>query len=180
MSVSEVVDHYLAGLFLCVIIHISVSTLQADMVYYSFYLSHAMASNIQLSYVANCNLTRTLLFYLSVFFSLLSTSIVLLTPVQWVILQAMKHIDGSFAVLMFGMTANLLTIFLYSFFGAFATTAFFTYGECIYGETCWYQLPLVLQKYLIHMIRNSQIEMHYTGNNLFVLNLALFTRVSMK
>lgn len=79
---------------------------------------------------------------------------------------------------MFGMTANLFTIFLYSYFGAFATTAFFTYGECIY-ETCWYQLPLVLQKYLIHIIRNGQIEMHYTGNNLFVLNLATFTRVSM-
>lgn len=66
LSVSEVVDHYLAGLFLCVIIHISVSTLQADMVN-SFYLSYAMASSNKhfshVNYGTNCNLTSTLLLF---------------------------------------------------------------------------------------------------------------------
>lgn len=75
------------------------------------------------------------------------------------------------------MLANLLTIFLYSYFGAFATDAFADYGECVY-EIRWHELPVVLQKYLIHMIRNSQKRLCYTGNNLFVLNLATFSRVS--
>lgn len=43
-SVSAIVDHYLAGLFLCAIIHISVCTLQVDMVYRLFVMCNSFSN----------------------------------------------------------------------------------------------------------------------------------------
>lgn len=68
------------------------------------------------------------------------------------------------------------TLFLFCFFAKMGTENFLKMGDCLYDSN-WHELPVNLQKYLILIIGNMQIPIHYHGFGLAYLNLETFAKV---
>lgn len=69
-------------------------------------------------------------------------------------------------------------LFLYCYDGAVATDSFEKMADALY-EVNWQDLPIELQKYFVIMIGNAQRPRYYHGFNVAILNLQLYTRVSI-
>lgn len=67
-------------------------------------------------------------------------------------------------------------LFLYAYFGTFATGVFEKYGDYLV-ESNWNEQSIEFQKYILLMIRNAQQPQSYKGNELFVLDLRCFAKV---
>lgn len=80
-------------------------------------------------------------------------------------------------VLLAGIANSTLNLFLYCFFGGFASDNFNKMATKLY-KSDWLELPINLQKYFILMIGNVQKPLYYHGFGIVILNLETFTKVS--
>lgn len=74
--------------------------------------------------------------------------------------------------------SNILTLFIYCYFGKMATESFTDMSYCLF-ESNWPNLPIKLQKFFILMIADAQLPIHYHGLHIGTLNLETFTKVSV-
>lgn len=74
------------------------------------------------------------------------------------------------------LAAGITNLLLYCFLRKTATESYSKNAECLYDFN-WTRLPLDLQKYLIIMIQNGQVELLYHGFNIIHLNLVTFSNV---
>lgn len=93
--------------------------------------------------------------------------------------QQLRNIDFGFFIYMLALLTGLSNLFLYCFFGKFATHSFEKMIRSLY-EFNWMHLSVDLQKYVILMIINAQKPLFYHGFGIVTLNLETFTKVRYK
>lgn len=71
----------------------------------------------------------------------------------------------------------MLILFLYCFFGELATNSFAKMPDCVFKMN-WQKLSVRLQKYVILMITDMHIPMHYHGFGVAIMDLRTFIGVS--
>lgn len=106
----------------------------------------------------------------------IASSMLLLSISLLCVDQQMSNIDFGFFIYMLALLTGLLNLFLYCFFGKFATHSFEKMIRCLY-EFSWMNLSTDLQKYVIIMIINAQRPIFYHGFRIVTLNLETFTKV---
>lgn len=96
---------------------------------------------------------------------------------SYCILQAIQHFDISLLLLTFTIALSAFNLFLYCYYGAFATDFYSKYANCVY-ESNWLTLPTNIQKnYVLMIIIYSHQSVVYHGGNIIVLNLKTFLKV---
>lgn len=80
-------------------------------------------------------------------------------------------------VVVVGVSAGILIIFPFCFYGKLATESFDKMTDVIW-DLNWLVLPLALQKYIILLLANMQMTMYYHGFEIITLDLNTFVRVS--
>lgn len=85
--------------------------------------------------------------------------------------------DFSLAIVCAGFGMANVNLFLFCYFGKYATESFEKMAECLY-ESEWQGLATDLQKYLILMIGNAQRPLFYNGNKMINLKLETYCTVS--
>lgn len=90
--------------------------------------------------------------------------------------QQSSKIDFGYAILFTGVMVSFSNLFVYCFFGVWATDSFKTMPEDLYGLN-WYELPVKMQKYLIIMITNMQRPLYYHAFGVTALDLETFSKV---
>lgn len=88
----------------------------------------------------------------------------------------MQHFDLSIGVLCFCVFVSGSNLFLYCYYGGRSTIDIVKYPNLFFGSA-WYKLPTEFQKYIIIMIANAQLPLHYHGFGVARLNLATFVGV---
>lgn len=68
-------------------------------------------------------------------------------------------------------------MFLYCYYATLLTTTLTLIGKTV-SECRWYSYPIKLQKYLILMIRRTQVPFEFNGLNILNCNLPTFGLVS--
>lgn len=75
------------------------------------------------------------------------------------------------------MVYTELTLYLYCYYGKYATDSYASYANCLYNSN-WIILPLNFQKLFVVMIGHAQQPLFYHGYGMVELNLETFARVS--
>lgn len=91
--------------------------------------------------------------------------------------QQVKHLDFSISILIVAVTDGFSRLFLFCFYGKFATDSFEKMSNCLY-ECNWQGLPIDLQKFFIIIVANSQKPLYYNGFGLTTLDLETFSKVN--
>lgn len=91
-------------------------------------------------------------------------------------LQAIKHLDLSFFIMLMGIIASGWNLYLYCYFGH-AVTECFTGIDYYVFDTKWYNQPLSFQKNLIVVIQNAQQPIRFHGFGLAQVNLITYCKV---
>lgn len=98
-------------------------------------------------------------------------------------MQHMFHhkdkIGFSLLPLVTGVMCGSSNLFLYCFFGKWATESYANMTYYVY-EADWPSAPVATQKYFILMIANMQRPLYYHGFGIAVLNLETFAKVRTK
>lgn len=89
----------------------------------------------------------------------------------------MKHVDFDLVSIVLGVSVSALNLYVFCYFGKMSTEQFEKMADCLYHSS-WYLLSNQMQKFVILMIANAQIPIHYHGFKIAVLNLELFCKVS--
>lgn len=92
------------------------------------------------------------------------------------IFQIIQHFDFSIGVLFFCVFVSGSTMFLYCYFGGRASIDIISYPNLLF-QSSWFKLPTEYQKFIVVMIANAQIPLHYHGFGMARLNLATFAAV---
>lgn len=90
--------------------------------------------------------------------------------------QQLQHLDYNILILMMAVMASYSNLLLYCYFGKMASESYEKMAHCLF-ESKWYEHPLLLQKYFILMIGNSQRRIYYHGFGIAVLQLETFSSV---
>lgn len=85
-------------------------------------------------------------------------------------------IGFSLLPLVTGVMCGSSNLFLYCFYGKWATESYANMTYYVY-EADWPSAPVALQKYFILMIANMQKPLYYHGFGIAVLNLETFAKV---
>lgn len=88
----------------------------------------------------------------------------------------MKHPDFGILIILIGFLNGVSQLFIYCYFGKIASTNYEKMAGSLY-ESAWVEMSSKYQKYLIVMIANAQIPIHYHGLNIAILNLETMTKV---
>lgn len=92
--------------------------------------------------------------------------------------QQLQHLGYGVIILLMATATNILTLFVYCYFGKLATESFSLMPNRLF-ESNWQKLPVKLQQYFILMIGNAQQSLHYHRLQIVKLDLETFTKVSV-
>lgn len=107
-------------------------------------------------------------------FSIIKLSYIIPIPPT---LQQFKHLDFNICVVIQSAMVTGPSLFIYCFCGKLATESFEKMAQCLY-EANWHNTSVILQKYIIIMMSNTQQPLYYDGFGIVILNLKTFTSVS--
>lgn len=89
----------------------------------------------------------------------------------------LKNFDPLLIIIILdGVFVGVSALFLYAYFGTFATEAFEKYCDYLL-ESTWNEQSIEFQKCVLLMVYNTQQPQYYKGNDLFVLDLRCFAKV---
>lgn len=91
-------------------------------------------------------------------------------------LQKVHDINFDILLLMIALSTSGLSLLLFCFFGKMATESYERMSISLF-ESDWKNLSIYLQKYVLLMIRNSQIPLCYHAFRVINLDLETFSKV---
>lgn len=90
--------------------------------------------------------------------------------------QQIQHPDSDFLTLIIAILCGVANLFLFCFYGKKTTDSYRNIADCLY-DCNWHEMPIDQQKYIIMMIMNAQIPLHYHGSRIVIMDLETFVKV---
>lgn len=90
--------------------------------------------------------------------------------------QRLTDFNADVGFLLIVLTARMAYLFMYCYFGKFATDNYMKVADISY-ESNWQDLPVNLQKYFILVIGNAARPLQYDAFGIAPLNLETYTNV---
>lgn len=146
---SDVYSLILLTQLICIVLHMTCSVFQMDMVI------------ISIDYNQHWNECKREIWYAH--FILLN--------------QAIKHLDLNSYMVLMALLVSGANLFFYCYYGNRSTNDYAQMSHILY-ESNWNELPVELQKFVKMMIANAQRPLFYHGFHLVILNLETYLKVN--
>lgn len=93
--------------------------------------------------------------------------------------QRLGHLDVGLILALFAVKSGILTIFIYSYYGAHTTNNCLAFADIVYNSQWYDRLSLHLRKSLINVIFDAQRPLIFSGFGIVQLTLETFLAVGL-